>query len=205
MIIGILGRHGQNPENDTDDFRGRIDEPLDEKGREQAQELADFIAGRYDVQRIVSSPLQRALQTAEIVAEAFKLPVIQERSLMSMDTGFLTGEDQKEFMDIYEFYLANPEKKIPRGESWDDLHDRIGDFFENDLKNGIFTFYSAHSSSGVVLANLVAGNRDLRPGIDSLTEPGGLSEIHFDDGEYSVVPIFRESKSKVKEETPNGR
>lgn len=196
-LIGLLSRHGQDPENTTNHFRGRIDEPLDDKGKEQAQELADFVMERYAVQRIVSSPLLRALETAETIAGMFGLPVIQERSLMSMDTGFLTGEDQDEFRDVYEFFLANPSIKIPRGESWNDLHDRLGSFFEQDLKQGIFTLYSAHSSSGVVLANLTAGNRDLRPGIDHLTEPGGLCEIHWDGEGYQVIPVFNESKKET--------
>ena len=199
MLVGLLGRHGENPENQTNNFRGRIDMPLDDRGQEQAQELADYVMQHYTVERIVSSPLLRALQTAETVAQTFGLPVIQERALMSTDTGFLTGEDQDEFMDVYEFFLANPSIVIPRGESIDGVHDRVGDFFEKDLKNGVFTFYSAHSSSGVILANLAAGNRDLKPGIDHLTEPGGLSEIHFGDDGYQIVPVLHATQ---KEETP---
>jgi 2,3-bisphosphoglycerate-dependent phosphoglycerate mutase len=196
-LIALLSRHGQDPENQTNHFRGRIDEPLDDKGKQQAQDLADFIIQRYTVERIVSSPLLRALETAEIIAQQFGLPVIQERSLMSMDTGFLTGEDQDEFKDVYQFFLENPSLKIPRGESQDDLHERIGGFFEQELKNGIFTLYSAHSSSGVVLANLARGNRDLDPGIDHLTEPGGLCEVHWDGGSYEIVPVFQESTKET--------
>jgi len=197
MLVGLIGRHGENAENRTNNFRGRIDLPLDEQGQQQAQELADFIMGRYMVQRIVSSPLMRALETAQVIAQVFGLPVIQERSLMSTDTGFLTGEDQDDFADVYQFYLDNPDKAIPRGESMDALHDRVGDFFERDLKNGVFTFYSAHSSTAVVLANLTEGNRDLKPGIDHLTEPGGLSEIHFDEGNYQIIPVLNESAKET--------
>lgn len=203
MLVGLLGRHGENPENKTNNFRGRIDMELDEVGLKQAQELADFCISRYMVERIVSSPLLRALQTAQIVADAFGLPVIQERSIMSTDTGFLTGEDQDEFRDIYDFYLDNPDKVIPRGESFDGVHQRVGDFFEQDLKNGAFTLYMAHSSSGVVLANLINGSRDLKPGIDHLVEPGGLAEIHWDGQSYQLFPVFRETKVNEEEkETP---
>lgn len=199
-LVGLLGRHAENPENQTNNFRGRIDMELDEKGIQQAQELTEFVAGRYMVRRIVSSPLLRSLQTAMPIAEAFKLPIFQERSIMPMDTGFLTGEDQDEFADVYQFFLDNPDKVIPRGESIDGVHDRVGDFFEEDLKNGLLTLYMAHSSSGVVLMNLAEGNRDLKPGVDHVTEPGGLAEIHWDGKGYKVLPVFRESK--LKQETP---
>lgn len=204
MIVAIIGRHGENPENKKNVFRGRIDEPLDEKGEEQAQALADFIISRYDVQRIVSSPLVRSMQTAGVLADALQLPVIQEGAVMAMDTGFLTGEDKDEFKDVYEFFMDNPEKVIPRGESLDNIHDRVGDFFEQDLKNGVFTAYFAHSSSGVVLANLLSGDRKLKPGIDHLVEPGGACEIHWDDENYSIVPVFQETK-KEKETPQNVR
>lgn len=199
-LVGLLGRHAENPENQTNDFRGRIDMELDEVGLKQAQELAEFVAGRYMVARIVSSPLLRSLQTAMPIAEMFKLPIFQERSIMPFDTGFLTGEDQDEFADVFQFFLDNPDKVIPRGESLDGIHTRVGDFFEQDLKNGLLTFYMAHSSSGVVLANLMEGNRDLKPGVDEITEPGGLAELHWDGKGYQILPVFRQTKTK--EETP---
>lgn len=203
MIVGLLGRHGENPENRKNIFRGRIDEPLDETGITQAQELADFIVSRYMVERIVSSPLIRAMQTAKPVAEAFGLPIIQEGALMSMDTGFLTGEDKDEFAEVYEFFLDNPDKQIPRGESLEGAHDRIGDFMEQDLKTDTFTLYMAHSSTGVVLSNLLEGSRKLKPGVDHIVEPGGLSEINWDGESYQIVPVFQVSEEK---ETPiNGR
>lgn len=197
MIVGLLARHGENPENKTNQFRGRIDMPLDQNGIKQAHELADFIMSRYTIERIVSSPLLRAMQTAEIVGQTFGLPVIQERSLMATDTGFLTGEEQEEFMDIYQFYIDNPDKVIPRGESFDGVNQRIGDYFEEELKSDTFTLYVSHSSCGVVLANLIAGNRDLKPGIDHLTEPGGLAEISWDGQSYEIEPVFLGSKKET--------
>lgn len=199
-LVGLLGRHAENPENKTNNFRGRLDMELDERGLQQAQELLEFIAGRYMIARIVSSPLLRALQTAMPIAEAFHLPIFQEGSIMPMDTGFLTGEDQDEFADVYQFFLDNPEKVIPRGESLDGAHERVGNFFEQDLKNGLLTLYMAHSSSGVILTNLVEGNRDLKPGKDFITEPGGLAELHSDKEGYKILPVFRESETK--KETP---
>ena len=119
---------------------------------------------------------------------------------MAMDTGFLTGQDQEEFAEVFQFFLDNPEKVIPRGESMDGVHERVGNFFEEDLKNGLLTLYVAHSSSGVVLVNLAEGNRDLVPGKDEITEPGGLAEIHWDGKGYKILPVFRETKQT--KETP---
>lgn len=203
MIVGLYARHGENPENKRNIFRGRIDAPIDEEGKKQAQELADYVFENYTVERLLSSPLLRTMETARPISKAFGLEIIQEGALMATDTGFLTGEDKDEFNDVYEFFLENPSVTIPRGESMDGVHDRVGDFFEKELKNNAFTLYMAHSSTGVVLANLVDGNRDLRPGVDHIIEPGGLCEIHFEDGSYSLRPVFKESdQAKEKKETP---
>lgn len=205
MIVGLYARHGENEANRRNIFRGRIDEPIDGEGQEQAQELADYVVQHYTVERLVVSPLLRTMETAKPISEAFGLEIIQEGALMATDTGFLTGEDKDEFMDVYEFFLENPGIPIPRGESMDAVHERVGDFFEKDLKDKAFTLYMAHSSTGVVLANLVNGNRDLKPGVDHIIEPGGLAEIHFDGESYEVRPVFKESTEDSKnqeEETP---
>jgi broad specificity phosphatase PhoE len=202
MIVGLYARHGENPANKLNIFRGRIDAPIDKEGEEQARDLADYVFENYTVERLVVSPLLRTMETAQPIKKAFGLEIIQEGALMATDTGFLTGEDKDEFNDVYEFFLENPSVTIPRGESMNTVHDRVGDFFEKDLKNSAFTLYMAHSSTGVVLANLVNGNRDLRPGVDHIIDPGGLCEIHFEDGSYVLRPVFKESKKVKEKETP---
>lgn len=68
----LLVRHGETDWNTTGRVQGRTDLPLNARGREQAREAAQALAGR-GVSRVVSSPLLRATQTAEIIATALGL------------------------------------------------------------------------------------------------------------------------------------
>ena len=63
-----LARHGQTAYNHARRFQGHLPVPLDETGREQAHELARQAAQR-EWGALWSSPLERALETAQIVGE----------------------------------------------------------------------------------------------------------------------------------------
>jgi probable phosphoglycerate mutase len=71
-----LLRHGQTAMNAARRYQGRIDSPLTERGRAQAQAMARALAGGFDPAACVllCSPLGRARQTAGIVAETLGAP-----------------------------------------------------------------------------------------------------------------------------------
>ncbi len=64
----LLARHGRTAYNHEGRFQGQGPVPLDATGRDQATALADQVAERGDVARLISSPVTRALQTASYVA-----------------------------------------------------------------------------------------------------------------------------------------
>jgi 2,3-bisphosphoglycerate-dependent phosphoglycerate mutase len=85
-------RHGRSLADDENKFEGRYDSPLTEIGREQASERAlkwQADAVRFD--RIISSPLVRASETAEIVGEILGTPVETDPDWMEMDNRPLAG------------------------------------------------------------------------------------------------------------------
>ncbi len=87
-----LVRHGQDEDNAANILNGRRDTPLTVLGVEQAKETASFFAGKRII-RIYSSPLLRALQTAEIIAKAVGIKdVLIENDLIERDYGVLTGK-----------------------------------------------------------------------------------------------------------------
>lgn len=60
----LVIRHGQSEADILQVHEGRVDYPLTEKGHEQAQIMADFIKSNFKVNKIYSSTLTRAKQTA---------------------------------------------------------------------------------------------------------------------------------------------
>lgn len=87
-------RHGESQDNSAQRFSGRHDCLLTDFGRQQAK-LAGRKAKTLDIDQIISSPLKRARETAEIIAKEIGYPVdkiILSDLLMERDYGNLQGE-----------------------------------------------------------------------------------------------------------------
>ncbi|MFC1862258.1 histidine phosphatase family protein [Chloroflexota bacterium] len=124
----ILARHGETKWNVQEVFRGRIDVELNETGVKQAGLLAGYLS-KLKIDAVYSSPLKRALKTAEVIASYHKLDVEIAPGLIDLDFGEWQGLSHQEVKDRYkEFYRAwinHPDKvKIPAGESLDDVRGR---------------------------------------------------------------------------------
>jgi broad specificity phosphatase PhoE len=86
----LLARHGETDWNREGRFQGHADPPLNETGRAQAAELAAELGGiRFAA--VYSSPLRRALETAELVAAAHGLGPVAIDALREVDVGSWQG------------------------------------------------------------------------------------------------------------------
>lgn len=97
MHFITLLRHGESEGNSSDILQGQSDFPLTRTGVEQAQRLARTWKSweeKFDL--IISSPLLRALKTAEIVAETLEVPVESDPMWMERNFGHLQGVDLHE-------------------------------------------------------------------------------------------------------------
>ena len=85
-----LARHGQTPLNESGVLRGLADPALDEAGHDQARRLGETLGPRGLV-AVIASPLLRARQTAQPVAERAGLVVATDQCLVDRDYGQWTG------------------------------------------------------------------------------------------------------------------
>lgn len=95
-----LIRHGRTALNAAGVLRGRIDEPLDTVGREEAARLGSLFSA-VPLTRVVSSPLGRSLETARAVAAPHGLPVEVDDSLADRDYGPWAGHSVDELVARY--------------------------------------------------------------------------------------------------------
>lgn len=86
----ILIRHGQTDWNAESRWQGQADVPLNSLGLEQAQRLANELAGA-GIQVIYTSDMQRALQTVEPLARLTGLPVSIDPRLREINVGDWQG------------------------------------------------------------------------------------------------------------------
>ena len=86
----ILVRHGETVDNARQIMQGQTQGELNEKGRVQAQQVAERLAGE-PLDAIVASDLHRAIQTAEIIAAPHGMMVQTTALLRERDWGSFTG------------------------------------------------------------------------------------------------------------------
>ena len=129
----LLIRHGETDRNAGGIALGREDVPLNERGRAQAQALATSLAAsRTDVSiaAVYSSPLRRALATAQPLAQALDLEVQTEDGLIEMDVGEAEGrpltELQERFPDFLRAWRSDQVADVPMpgGESLRQVQER---------------------------------------------------------------------------------
>lgn len=99
MTTLLLARHGETDWNRDGRWQGHADPPLNDAGRAQARALAASLAGEpLDV--VYSSDLLRARETAEILAAALALPLVDDPGLREMDVGSWSGLTRAEIGDL---------------------------------------------------------------------------------------------------------
>lgn len=86
----LVLRHGETDWNAEGRYQGSTDLELNDAGREQAREAAGRLSGA-GVQAVASSPLKRARQTADIVAEILGLPVSVMGEFAERSVGVFEG------------------------------------------------------------------------------------------------------------------
>ena len=124
----ILARHGETAWNRERRNQGRTPTPLNAEGNRQARNLAQALRN-LPICAIYSSPLPRALQTAEAIGHTHSLPITPLDGLMEMDLGSLDGltnqEMRRQFPDLLDLWRNDPSAiQMPGGESLRDAQQR---------------------------------------------------------------------------------
>ena len=121
-------RHGQTELNRGGRLQGRLDAPLSALGSEQAAALGRGFASA-PVTRVVSSPLQRAHDTAAAIAGAHGLAVEVDDRLIELDYGDWDGLLLREVSSAdWATWRNDPEFAPPGGERLADVTARVASF-----------------------------------------------------------------------------
>ncbi len=122
MRLTII-RHG-SAEHEKTEMGGWEELPLEDKGRKEAAEAAKEV---HDLDGLVTSDLERAVETANIISRITGVPILKKDALLrSWAMGKYTGKNPEKIEPILED-LANkhPELKAPQGESFDGYKTRF--------------------------------------------------------------------------------
>jgi len=161
-------RHQQSVANTNNIIQGPEDNsPLTQQGKNNARKLADRIYEELvgqQVYRVVSSPLERATQTARIIADRLGVPVVYDDSLVEFDPGILAGPKDQ----AAELYPQHLEIWNQRGdldgifcaEKGDDLQARSIYFLERymDADKDLIEIVVSHAGFNRSMVNTATSN-----------------------------------------------
>ncbi len=192
MLIYCV-RHGESAYNAEGRIQGQSDVPLSELGLRQSEAVAEALAG-LPIQAVYSSPLRRALQTAEPLAARLGRSVETDPRLMEIHAGVFQGRLRSElaelFPEAYARWLAGePDFTIPGGESRRDLMRRGREVFEAIAQSG-------HEQVAVVThGGLLAGALKALLGIPAERHPfvfqnGTITRLDLADGQAEQVKLL---------------
>ena len=124
MIIYCV-RHGESCYNAEGRLQGQSNTPLSALGLRQADSLADALRDK-PIEAVYASPLRRAAQTAEPIARALGLSVVDDARLMEINVGIFQDSLHCEIADRFPaesaaWRASDPDYRIPGGESRRDL------------------------------------------------------------------------------------
>lgn len=132
-------RHGRSKADDEKRFEGRYDSPLTDVGRKQANRRAiNWKNENLKFHKIITSPLKRALETAQIIGDVLECEVEEDNDWMEMNNGQLAGLTYEEAQEKFPRpVFRNPYERIVNGtgESTWQLHSRAINALENVMQN----------------------------------------------------------------------
>lgn len=126
----ILVRHGETYWNEERRVQGGdSDIELNEAGTRQARDLAAVLSDNNNIDAVVSSPLRRAVMTAEAIARQHQLPVETDERLREIEVGELEGLSLSNLNTTFSNFLmqwwqGGYSENLPGGESLAKLQER---------------------------------------------------------------------------------
>jgi len=157
MIRLYIVRHGETEWNREGRFQGWKDSPLTEEGRHQAKSLAERLKN-YKIDHLYSSPSGRTIETAEIIADANDLEIIEEPGFKEIDLGDLEGKRtewvEANHPDVIHDFWNEPHNYEPlSGEDFYELKERVIGTLNNILNK--------HSDDNILIVSHAAASKTI--------------------------------------------
>jgi probable phosphoglycerate mutase len=194
-----LVRHGETNWNLEQRFQGQMDISLNARGRAQADALARELAGeRFD--KIYSSDLKRAVQTATPLAKAHGLPIVKEPLLREKRDGAWEGFTDTEIKAAYphdhnRYRARRLDFVIPEGEGLAQFAQRITSVLTEIARanEGETLLIVAHA--GVLdVAYRLATHKALDAPREEPIINAAPNWIAYEDGDWTLLEWARESR-----------
>jgi broad specificity phosphatase PhoE len=197
----LLVRHGETEGNVRRLLQG-FEDPLTERGRRQARELAAHLAGREDLVALYASPLTRTVETARAISAEVGLEPVLREGLAELDIGTAAGLGFEEWAERFpeeaeRFREEGLDFVWPGGESGRQLARRTAREVDRILAEhgqgpGAVVVVSHGGALAWVLSHLLGGPDDRWPNDHLGLENCSLTEVEVPvDGQGPVTVVCK--------------
>jgi broad specificity phosphatase PhoE len=180
----LLIRHGESTWNVEHRLPGQLPGiKLTAQGREQAQRLAAALS-ELPLTAIISSPLERAVETAEFLAEGRELSIQLEPGLMDIELGHWSGQNRDSLFQsdpTWNAFVRNPTVAPPDVETFPQLEERAVTAVEgwlNKETTGAYPAFVTHSDVIKLLLSHYLG-----------MDAGRARALRIDNASASIVEL----------------
>ncbi len=174
-----LVRHGETDWNAIGKLQGRTDIPLNKTGVFQAEACGEFLKeSEWDF--IITSPLKRAKQTAEIIKRKIDVPLLEMEEFIERHFGEAEG------MTLQESLAAFPDKMYPNQESMSSLNTRLMSGLEEihqKYKDKKILVVAHGAVIGAILSSL--SNGEIGTGKTKLAN-ASMNHIYFHKDQWKI-------------------
>ena len=189
----LLLRHGQTELSRQRRYSGRGNPALTDVGQQQAEAAAQYLGNRGGIAAVVTSPLQRAYDTAAKSAKALGLDVTIDDDLIETDFGAWEGltflEAAEKDPELHRKWLRDTSVTPPGGESFDSVADRV--------RRARGRLISEHAGETVLVVSHVTPIKTLlRLALDA--GPGILYRLHLDLASLSIAEFYPDGAASVR-------
>ena len=196
MTTLILVRHGESEWNRAGRIQGQINSPLTDLGINQAKAIREYLSGILLNQQleIYTSPLDRALQTAEIIAQGIEYPsrkIIIEERLNDFNVGEISGtfgwdKVAEIFPEQAQLRLQDPMRFHPSGgESGAEFEARLRSLLEDLKDDGTLKLMVSH---GIV-------NKFIRGILKNLS---GKEMVELGESQNTIYRLEQGEETEIK-------
>jgi broad specificity phosphatase PhoE len=189
----MLLRHGQTELSVQRRYSGRGNPALTDLGRRQAEAAAQYLAQKGGIAAVITSPLQRAYDTATAAAKALGLDVSVEEDLIETDfgawEGLTFGEAAERDPELHRRWLRDTSVEPPDGESFDSVANRVGRAQRRII--------AEHGGDTVLVVSHVTPIKTLlRVALDA--GQGILYRLHLDLASLSIAEFYPDGVASVR-------
>ena len=196
MTTLILVRHGESEWNRAGRIQGQVNSPLTVLGINQAKAIRDYLSGILLNQEleIYTSPLDRAIQTAEIIAQGIDYPsrkIIIEERLNDFNLGEISGtfgwdKVAEIFPEQAQLRLQDPMRFHPSGgESGAEFEARLRSLLEDLMDDGTLKLMVSH---GIV-------NKFIRGILKNLS---GKEMVELGESQNTIYRLEQGEETEIK-------